>query len=88
MVSIDRHRVVGPIWFGYLIVSTLAIIGVLVGRTTTLGRPISAGIATVILIVSVFIVVRQFWWMFEVVEDNAYSRGQRDAMKRITGNKE
>ena len=73
----------GPRWFGYLIVSTVAVTGVLVGRALTLGRPITGTIAVIILVVNVIILVKHLWWMFDVIEDNAYSRGQRDTLDRV-----
>ena len=80
--------VVGPSWFGYLIVSTVAVTGVLVGRALSLGRPISGSIALFILVVNVVVIVRHLAWLFEMTQDNAYSRGQRDALKRLVEHEE
>lgn len=77
------ETIVGPKWFGFLVISTVGITGILVGRNLSLGRPISGTLAFVILIANIALLVYHLWWVFDIVHDSAYSKGQRDTLERF-----
>lgn len=79
----DRWRLIaGPKWFTTFMVSTVAISGAIVTRAFTLDRIFTLYLALALLVINVFILVRHIWWVYDIIGDHAYSRGQNDGLER------